>query len=423
MNKIIKTPFLMAEDTGGGGTLTDEEFINDVPDSTPASDNVDDTDDNPDDEEPIDEVDENDEIEEVDEVDEDDEVADEEEIEEVDEDIEPAQAATFKNIKEKYPTIFKEFPDLEKAFGTTRRYEAAFSSPEEAQQAAQRLEIVDSVLSDLEVGNPISLIHNFGNNKAGLTQFAKNILPALNRANPDAFYEAALPVISAALRNATREAEKMGDTPYAKNLALAAKYISKFVFDDENVPEFKTQNRNEVDPEKIRLIREREDFIKSRYSEFATDINSTVKNEVVKLIGAELKGLKVNLSEYTKKKITDDIFKTIDNELNQDPTFVQSMRGLVKKAERTGFTDRALSSRIKAAFLERGKGRVSKVTRTVLKNERLLKFNSVKKSLNNSGVGNRNQQTKTRNINPKQVDYRSTSDLDILNDNVKVRGK
>jgi hypothetical protein len=245
----------------------------------------------------------------------------------------------------------------------------------------------------------------------------------LNRAAPDAFYEAALPVISAALRNATREAEKLGDTPYAKNLALAAKYISKFVFDDENVPEFKTQNRNEIDPEKARLIKEREDFIRSRYSEFSADINSNVRNEVKKLIGAEIKSLRINVTDYTRKKLTDDIFRAIDDELNQDPNFVQSMRGLVKKAERTGFTDRALSSRIKSAFLERGKGRVGKVTRMVLKNEKLLKFNSVKKSLTSSGAGNRSQKTTTRNINPKTVDYRSTSDLDILNDNVKVRGK
>ena len=412
----------MAEETGGGGTLTDEEFINDVPESTPDTDT--DTDDADADstvsdegeEEPLEESD----TEDTDE----DELDEEEDKEEEVTDELPHQAATFKNIKEKYPTIFKEFPELEKSFGTAKRYESAFASPEEAQAASQRLELVDILVADLEVGNPQSLIESYGNNKAGLNQFAKNLLPALNRAAPDAFYEAALPVISAALRNATREAEKMGDTPYAKNLALAAKYISKFVFDDENVPEFKTQSRNEVDPEKARLIKEREDFIRSRYSEFSGDINSTVRNEVKKMIGAEIKSMKVNVTEYTRKKLSDDIFKAIDDELNQDPNFVQSMRGLVKKAEKTGFTDRALSSRIKAAFLERGKSRVNAVTRRVLKSEKLLySGNGVKKSLTNSGVGNRSQAKSMRNINPKQVDYRSTSDLDILNDNVKVRGK
>jgi len=416
-------PILMSPEDSGSGTLTDEEFINDVPESPADTD----TDNTTDDTDPVtsgedEEVDEETEItdeeadEETDEEDQDEEPEEEPEVE--------ATPATFKNIKEKYPTIFKEFPELEKSFGTAKRYEAAFGSPEEAQAASQRLELVDILIGDLEVGNPQSLIESYGNNKAGLNQFAKNLLPALNRAAPDAFYEAALPVISAALRNATREAEKMGDTPYAKNLALAAKYISKFVFDDENVPEFKTQSRNEVDPEKARLIKEREDFIRSRYSEFSGDINATVRNEVKKLIGAEIKSMKVNVNEYTRKKLSDDIFRAIDDELNQDPAFVQSMRGLVKKAEKTGFTDRALSSRIKAAFLERGKSRVNAVTRRVLKSEKLLySGNGVKKSLTNSGTGNRGQQKSMRNINPKTVDYRSTSDLDILNDNVKVRGK
>jgi len=416
-------PILMSPEDSGSGTLTDEEFINDVPESPADTD----TDNTTDDTDPVtsgedEEVDEETEItdeeadEETDEEDQDEEPEEEPEVE--------ATPATFKNIKEKYPTIFKEFPELEKSFGTAKRYEAAFGSPEEAQAASQRLELVDILIGDLEVGNPQSLIESYGNNKAGLNQFAKNLLPALNRAAPDAFYEAALPVISAALRNATREAEKMGDTPYAKNLALAAKYISKFVFDDENVPEFKTQSRNEVDPEKARLIKEREDFIRSRYSEFSGDINTTVRNEVKKMIGAEIKAMKVNVTEYTKKKLSDDIFRAIDDELNQDPNFVQSMRGLVKKAEKTGFTDRALSSRIKAAFLERGKSRVNAVTRRVLKSEKLLySGNGVKKSLTNSGVGNRSQAKTTRNINPSQVDYRSTSDLDILNGNVKVRGK
>src|SRR6187399_925861 len=139
--KLISLPLLMAEETGGGGTLTDEEFINDVPESTPDTDT--DTDDADADstvsdegeEEPLEESD----TEDTDE----DELDEEEDKEEEVTDELPHQAATFKNIKEKYPTIFKEFPELEKSFGTAKRYESAFASPEEAQAASQRLELVD----------------------------------------------------------------------------------------------------------------------------------------------------------------------------------------------------------------------------------------------------------------------------------------
>ena len=424
MGKLfLQLPLLSPEDNATG-SLSDSEFINeDIKDDT-TEDNTDDTtDDSTDDTDTDSNNDDNQDDDDQDDVDEDDEQdQDEDDDENEEEDKDPAQEATFKNIKAKYPELFKEFPALEKSFGIAKQYEAVFASPKEAQEAAVRLDSIDRVLGDLEIGNPLSLLTDLAQNKPAFTKFATNLLPTLFKVDQDAFYEASLPVISAALKNAVKEANKNPELPYNKNLLLATKYISKFVFDDENIPDFRNQNRNEVDPEKAKLIKERDEFIQAKYGEYTQDINSTVESELKRAIGAELKSIKgLNLNDYSRKKAVDDIFKAIDVDMNNDTQFVSSIRSLLNKASKSGFTDKALSSRIKATFLERGKGRVSKLTQKVLRAEKLITSNNgVKRNLRDAGNGNRSQ-NKTRNINPSAVDYRSTSDLDILNDNVKTR--
>lgn len=348
----------------------------------------------------------------------------EEETEE--EPIEALPEATFKSVRAKYPNFFKEFPDVAKSFGKVRQYEEAFPTPDDAKEAQTALAQFQEIANDLQGGNPVKLLTSLADsNPDAVVEFSRNILPVLSKLDEGLFYEATLPVLSHFLKNALSAARNASDEKYGKNLEMAVQYISHWAFKKTEVPDFNRPKADRPDPERAKLDKERAEYLQERFNEANDDVQAELKQNLIKLVSSTLKSV-VSLrtqSQYVTDKVTSDIIREIDRQISSDENFLKSQRSLWVRSQRSNFRDKAILSRIKSAYLERSKLLIPKVAKQVLIKAKLVKSNKpeVKRDMSPSGRVNRRSNSNVRNINPKNVDFKNTSDLDILDGKVNIR--
>lgn len=354
----------------------------------------------------------------------------EEEVEEETEEepIEALPEATFKSVKEKYPNFFKEFPDVAKSFGKVRQYEEAFPTPDDAKEARGALENFQEIANDLQNGNPVKLLTSLAeSNPDAVVEFSRNILPVLSKMDSELFFEATLPVLSHFLKNAKAAARNASDEKYGRNLEMAVQYISHWAFKKTEVPDFGKRPESRTDPERQRLEQEKLQYLQERFQEANEDVQGELKQQLTKIVSSNLKAVQAlrTQGQYVTTKIQNDIIREVDRVIAQDESFINSQKSLWKRAERSNFRDKAILSRIKSAYLERSKPLIPKVAKQILLKANVIKAKKpvVKKDMSPSGRVNRHSNTNARNINPRDVDFRNTSDLDILNGNVKTKAK
>jgi hypothetical protein len=234
--------------------------------------------------------------------------------------------------------------------------------------------------------------------------------------NKDAFYQVTQPILTNALRAAFNEANANGD----KNLAVAAQYINRYLFGKVDIDDTKPIRQEKApDPERQQFEQERQQFIQQRMTEFESDVHATVRGEMEKLISTGLDP-KNELNEFTRKTIVKETLAQIGAVLTKDSRHTATMNSLWRRAMQSG-----LSAEHKARIMEAYIGRAKELLPTVrakVRSEAIgtpkPKTTSTIKRATGTGVPART----SGQLSSKKVDWGKTSDLDILNDNVKFRG-
>lgn len=344
------------------------------------------------------------------------------------------EETTFRDVKAKYPNLFKEFPALKVAFAESKQYKEVFATPAEARQVREQYEQYDTLAQELDLGSPVGLVVNLAeNNPEALQSFAQKILPVLHRVDQNLFLEATLPVLATVLNNVTKqyaERARNENDQEARNYYLAARYISKFVFNQAEPPDFRQNKSSTPDPEKAHLLAKHNQHLQERLQESAVLVNGNITKELNRAIQPHLKKYLNGQSDYVVNKARVDIIKAIDAEVCKDGNFMRSQAQLWDRAKRTDYRDKAVLSRIESAYRERANKVAASVVKRVLTSAKLINGKQSPKSkkvgsqntFSQSGNRSRANTQNIRNINPRQVDWRQTSDMDVLNDNIKVRG-
>jgi hypothetical protein len=326
---------------------------------------------------------------------------------------------TFKEVTTKFPTLFKEFPALRHAFFREQEYSKVFPTVEDAQEAATRAQNYAFLEQDLLAGEPKNLLTSVAQaSPEAFERIVSRLLPTVYEVNKDAFYEMTEPIIKNALQAAYTDGSSAG-TQDGKNLALAAQYIHRFLFRTADITnEKQTIREKQPDPERVKFEQERQQFQEARFIEFRSDIGKTAEAEVRKLIADGLDPEK-KLNDFTRKTITKEIIEQIGSVLGKDPRHLATMESLWTRARKNGLTQEH-----KARILQTYLGRVKEVLPTIRSKVRsealgIAKDKPVIKRPAGTVTGNATQTPGT--INPRKVDWNKTSDLDFLNDNVKMK--
>lgn len=331
----------------------------------------------------------------------------------------------FKEIIKKYPDFFKDFPQHRHVFFQNKEYRELFPSVEEAKEAAEQLETFSSLQENLASGKSedvISVLESMKDlGEDVVSNFASNFLDGIKKVDQDLYYS----VITPELVKMTRNVFNAGVRNENENLRNAAAVISQHLFGNAKVAsgeaEVKLPSKKvEVDD---KLEKERLAFKNERYSTFYNDI---VSDSDVKLDSLIMSGLDEKISKGLREVIVERTRREISKILGEDKVHASRMNSLWRKAGSDNFTS-PHKNKILSAYLEGAKGLIPKV-RSKVRSEILgtrdrnseTNAGPAKKRVeppnNAGGVGSSRKQSNFDN--GKKIDYKKTSDLDILNDRV-----
>jgi len=325
-------------------------------------------------------------------------------------DVSPHERISFKDIKEKAPELLKQVPELRNIFFRERAYAEVFPTVGAAREAAERAETFTQIESDIMSGSGEFLLQNI-KESGGLDKFAGNIIDTLHKIDPDAAWRAVLPTLQNISRAFLLEGKKRGD----KNWENSALYLSEYLFGDADVVEGKREavksessSKKEVDTERAKMQAE-------RYSQFSTDVaddaGSGLRAEISKALESE-----TDLAPFVRKSMTDEIFKSVNSQLNADKVHMRNMDSLWKQASKS--LTSANKTSIINAYLARAKQIIPSVKSKMLSEARGASGNKQQNQQNN----NSGQPAKPFKVtSAKQVDWSKTSDHDFLSGKITYK--
>lgn len=275
---------------------------------------------------------------------------DEEELKVEDEELELVTPAKKKEILAKYPTLFKDFPHLERAYYRDQQFTDLFGTPEDAKETVARSKefekFEESLLKD---GTPAQVLTSVKD--ADPKAFAKivdNYLPALYQADQTAYYHVLGNMTTRMIYGMAQEAQRLQNN----ELLQAAHMLNQFVFGTgQYVP---PQNFSKETTEQDNSVKkEREEFLQERFDTIKEDVGSRVSNNIRNTIANNMDP-KSSMSEYVKTKAVEDCQKSLDDLLAGDKHFQTIYERLWEKAAESNFSKES-TDKIRAAYLAKAK--------------------------------------------------------------------
>ena len=328
---------------------------------------------------------------------------------------------TIQEITKEFPELFKKFPDLRSMYFREAQYSEIFHTIEDAKQASTDLESLQSIENSLSGGKLedtvglLDSVKEMGENS--LHNLSINILPALQKVDSQAFFNAITPEL---VRN-IRYVYDTGDRYGQDNIKNAAIVMAHVLFKDGKIatgetqfktPELKVQENDKgIDNERKQLREERYNLL---YSDVATEFESKLLQETL----TDLDPDNV-MSKYTKDLLANDICRKINNALKNDKAHMANMKSLWTKASTENFSS-AWKDRLLTAALSRAKSimptirkklRAEALSTTSKRSENVADNSKQKNHPLRTGGGS---EKSSKVSSAKELDEKNISDLEFL---------
>lgn len=341
----------------------------------------------------------------------------EEEAKPEEEDAEvPTGQLRFKDIKTKFPTVFKEFPQLAQAIRNDRAYGEVFASPEAAQDAARKATYFNNLEETLLSGSTAELLTDLERgNQDAFKKVVRNFLPTIKEKSLDLYAEVTLPAINDLLRSAVRDAEGSENA----NLRNAALHLAKYIYGKPEIPDL-TPRKAEPNPEEEKIKQQRQEFWQEKAQDFSTSCYSEGRDETLAEIAKGIDDDK-STSPFLKKTLKEAIFAEVDSLLGKDVRHLRQINALWQKAEATGFPKEARREIINA-YLRGAKALIPSVRQRlraeagVGKAQAKQPTEDTPKRTNIPASGRKvSVQAANKIPSARDVNWNKTSDMDFLN--------
>ena len=326
---------------------------------------------------------------------------------------------TVKAIKAKYPDLFKDFPELKHAFFTLPRYQELFADPDQAQEAYEKAGEFDKMESSIvDKGDPSLLIKTLAeNNPRALKKMIASFPDSVRTNFEDGYIALTTPIIEELLYHAFQHGTKTNN----KNLSLAARHLSNFVFaNGGEILDVSQRKKSEPSEAEKQLEVERAQNSRDKFENAVKAIMPPVESALDGFLNNKLEGL----TPFERKAVVRETRAEVDDKLKKDSAFQSTLTRLWDRAKLENYSD-ASKERIKTAWLSRAKQAALPI-RSRLRQEALDA---------RSGEGNKSERTEGRKrtfptggqnrfggrekvLDPRKIDWHKTSDMDIINGKV-----
>lgn len=316
----------------------------------------------------------------------------------------------FSTLKKEYPDLFKKYPEMRDVIFRDQAYTKVLGSVEEAREAAQKAEIFDFMDQKLTQGDPTPLIKSL--NDSALERFSTSILPALAERNPEMLMKATKPLIMNLIRNMDKENDGSVE---GKNKAAAARILKRFLYggdysipakEDALEPDSVRQEREKLQGQQDRLWQEKAD-------DFRTQRDDFTHRKLSELVSSQLDPTNA-MAKGVRKALVDRVIADIGDRLANDEVHMSNMNALMRRAAKSGYSRQLIGQQVNA-YLARARHLVGSAVQDYRQdkaNNKIVKGKPVNTGSPSSGGAK---------LDPKRIDYRSSSTEDIFNDKVKFK--
>lgn len=343
-----------------------------------------------------------------------------------------AKPQGFKALKEAYPDIFKKFPDLRKSLGEHQAFRSIFTSVEEAKETIDQASRFNQVADTLFAGDFASLVDGMENEEKGsFAKLSQNILPTIREKNKDLYFTITEPVLQEFLHAAFTRANASGD----EKLKNSTYWLNNFLTGQKGFPSVPGRREAPGESEADKKIAA---FETQRMNESQKMVWGDIRTRLAHQIDIALDptGKKLKGKDKTKDALIRSLISEVDDTIAKDEIHMNKVSRLWNQARRSSYSRDHLS-RITSAYLDRAKTVMPKLVQKVReenglldeaprKEERRDKEEQEPQRTNNRPpprlTGGKTQAPKTlRDVNPRKIDYRRTSDADIMSGRVRMK--
>jgi len=323
---------------------------------------------------------------------------------------------TVRDLKEKYPGIFKKVPELRGVIFREQQFARIFPTPAIAQTASEDSIAFQGIRESLINGDSREFISAMkGAN--GIPQMSANLLPALKDIDPDAYLDAIAPV----LQTLVRSFYNSGVTSKDENVTNAALFLSEFVFSNSEVATGQRSGFDEVKLAADKAVREeRARYGTERLQTYRADVQTSAFKELDSLITRSLDKEK-DLTPFVKGAAKSAISAEVAAQLKADKQHLRHMDALWATAER-GMSPADKASII-TAYLARARQVIISAKNKVLSESRGPQALPQPQQPQQVAPRQQGRPVSQSNgpIDSKRIDWRKTTDADILGDSVTYK--
>lgn len=276
---------------------------------------------------------------------------DELELEEIEPEIDEGniQDVPRKEILKKYPTIFKEFPQLEHAYYREQKYAELLPTLDDAREAvekAQNYEQFSNAVFNGDVGSILNSVKTSDDKAFG--KVVDNYLPALGKVDANAYYH----VIGGVIKNTIAAMVQEGGRIDNENLKAAAVILNQFIFGSS---EFKppTTFSKQTDQPTTELQNERAQFVQERFNSTLEDLTDKANNVIKSTISQHIDP-KGTMTDYVKRTAIREAMQNVDELIGSDARFKSTLDKLWEQAFKSNFSVQSREN-IKKAYLNKAK--------------------------------------------------------------------
>lgn len=335
---------------------------------------------------------------------------------------------TMQQLRTEFPDLFKKFPSLRDIYYREQEFTQIFSTIEDAKEASGYSTAFNQLVEKVTNADTEGIFNAIKETDQGaFNKISENLLPTLYKISPDLHWKATLPLMQNLVRGFYVEGQRRND----ENIKNSADYLSDFIFGDVKVAR---GEKNVVPPkqeeteEQKQFNSEKAKFYVDRVESFTNSIRSQSEDTLRRSIAQNLDPDNV-FSDFIKDTITGKVLSEIDKQLVADKSHMQYMNSLWEKAKKDGFND-DWKSRILSAYLARAKSLVPSIrakyvseaqgtsSRAAEKKREIAEKNGSRRE---PGTAGRTSRESNLPIEAKRVDWRRTSDMDLLEDRVTFK--
>jgi len=266
------------------------------------------------------------------------------------EDLELVTAPKRKEILAKYPSVFKDFPYLEKAFYREQQYSELLGSPDDAKEIVSKAETLDKFEEDLLAGNTEKILTEVKKSDSkAFAKIADNYMTVLAKVDQQAYYHVLGNEVKSIIVSMVRESKNNNN----ESLQSAAAILNQFVF---GTSEFQqpTKLAPVEDNTKQDELSERERAITRRQFESSRDdLSNRVNNVLESTIKANIDP-NDSMTSYVKRSAQREVLEKISELIDSDRNFKVIKDRLWAQAFKENFSHTSLD-KIKSATLSKAR--------------------------------------------------------------------